>query len=367
MALKFLDGFEQYTTGVQLQSTTYSYQLMSYSSSTSGYKWSGAYSTGGGVDLQAITTIYRTTQTNSKSLTILAYNSLLMAIPTNQAIIVGFGYRTTDLMVGEILNFSNTATYGANAGGLRLIKNELGVISVGSGYSSGSLTTTFGSSNAGALSLNTWCYIEIKVSFHASAGAVEVKVNGESAISVTNQNTLAGLASISGMNLSNNAGSGAYFDDLYVCDTTGAANNDFLGPISVYTLFPSANGTTNNFSVTGAASNYLAVNSAAPDTATYVSSSNTNDKDLYAMGDLPITPTSVPGVMVKARSQKQDNGPRNQQLLIRTSATEATSSSMTATFGSWVNTQAVFEKQADGTTAWDGAAVNAMEVGHKNT
>lgn len=365
MALKFLEGFEQYTTGVQLQSATYSYQLLSYSSSTSGYKWSGAYGTS--TDLQANTTIYRTTQTNSKSLNILSSNSLFMAIPANQSIIVGFGYRTTDLLVGEIVNFSNTATFGANAGGLRLVKNESGIVSVGSGYSSGSLTTTFGSSNAGVLSINTWCYIEIKVSFHASAGAVEVKVNGESVISVTNQNTLAGLASISGMNLSNNTSTGAYFDDLYICDTTGTVNNDFLGPISVYTLFPSANGTTNNFSVTGAASNYLAVNSAVPDTATYVSSSNTNDKDLYAMSDLPITPSAVQGVMVKARSQKQDNGPRNQQLLIRTSATEATSSNMTATFGSWVNTQAVFEKQADGTTAWDGAAVNAMEVGHKNT
>lgn len=75
----------------------------------------------------------------------------------------------------------------------------------------------------------------------------------------------------------------------------------------------------------------------------------------------------VYGVQLRSYVQKLDNGPRSTQLVLKTGASESNTSSFSATMGSWLNAFAVFEKQADGTSGWDVAAVNSMEIGHRNS
>lgn len=366
MALKFIDGFEQYVNATDLNTGSQIYQLSSHSSSIGvNYRWYSCYEGSAYSSIQALTSKYRTAQTNAASLSVNGSTSLFMFFPSNTTLVMGFGFRVDAISSRSILVFYNSATDQNTGSGLHFYLDYNGTIRA---YNE-STNATIASSSSGVVASYTWVYLEFKISFGAS-GSIEVRANGDTIMSATGVNTLCGLTSVSGINFCNNASTADYnyYDDLYICDTSGTANNDFLGPISVYTLFPNANGTTNDFTaIGGAGSNYQSVNTEAPNTATYVESSVTGAKELYQVSDLPITSGTVYGVLVRSLSKKQDSGSRSQQLLIRTSGTEANSASLAATQGTWANMWAIFEKQADGTTAWDITAVNAMEIGHKNT
>lgn len=363
MAIKYMDGFEQYVNNTPLDaSAEYVAHLTACSSSNNSYRWTGVI--GGTAITPYIDNVnYRTPQTNSACLS-LYRSAVSMVFPANESLILGFGYRSDGTLAGDnFLIFHNSLTNDNSASGLHFRLGADGTIYAFNENSN----TTIASSVTGVMSAYSWVYIELKISFSATTGSIDLRVNGNSVISVSGVNTLCGLASVSVLNL---AGSGVvvnYFDDFYICDTTGSVNNDFLGPLSVYTLFPTANGSTNDFTPVGAATNWQAVANEVPTITSYVQSSVTGAKNLYQVMDLPITPTSVPGVLVRTYCQKLDNGPRTFQLVIKTSGVEGNSSNLQATYGTWLNAWAIFEKQADGITSWDGAAINNMEIGHKNT
>ena len=90
-----------------------------------------------------------------------------------------------------------------------------------------------------------WHYLEFKVLVHDTLGTYEVKLDEETILSATGVDTKNANAEaneikhihIQGIEVVNNA---TFIDDLYVCDTTGTNNNDFLGDIEVTTIFPKA-------------------------------------------------------------------------------------------------------------------------------
>lgn len=96
----------------------------------------------------------------------------------------------------------------------------------------------------------SWQYIEFKVLEHDTAGTVEVKRNGSTVCSATALDT-----GVTGGKLTNvrfvatNNGQLDYIDDLYLLDTTGTTNNDFLGDCRVATLHAVSDGATNNFTL----------------------------------------------------------------------------------------------------------------------
>lgn len=266
MALKYIDGFEQYATGNGIA------HIVGKSSSIPYYAWNGY--DGGSTSFSVGTTYFRSAQTNSSSLEIGGYGSLFMNFPADETVILGFGVRTSGNLkdAWTILHFNNVPTYANTSAGLHIQVMGDGSIRM---YNEAT-NTTLDRSAPGVVGALIWQYFEIKISFGASA-AYEVRINGDTVISATGRNTFCGLTSVYGLNLATlaSAGSSTYFDDFYICDTSGTVNNDFLGPISVYTLFPNADGSSTNFTPQGAASNFAAVNSRLPSTATYVQSGTT--------------------------------------------------------------------------------------------
>lgn len=106
-----------------------------------------------------------------------------------------------------------------------------------------------------AIAQNIWSYVEWRVTIHPSAGAFEVRVDGEVWLSATGQNTRATAISLVDslvLGASYYPGGGGTVvdtDDLYICDTTGSANTDFLGDVRVQTLRPSASGASGDFAL----------------------------------------------------------------------------------------------------------------------
>lgn len=207
-------------------------------------------------------------------------------------IIVGFGFRFNALPPTDspILTISNSSTNQVTIG-----LDSSGVLEA----FRGTVTGTLLGASAIPLSINTYYYIECKVTIDNAAGVVNVRVDNATHINLTAQDTdNGGGAAVDQISIGGGgAGSAANidFDDLYVCDTSGSANNDFLGDCRVVVLVPDGAGSSSQWTPS-AGSNFQCVDDNPPDgDGTRVSANAVNDIDTYTFGavGLALTPRGV--------------------------------------------------------------------------
>lgn len=227
--------------------------------------------------------------------------------------------------------------------------------------------TLLGQTDPGVLPLDAWVYVEMKVTVDPSAGAIALRVNGA---------TPPGWSDLTGINTSA-VGDGQldeirftglrqwFGDDLYIADTTGGVNDDFLGDVRVETLYPSGNGT--NSSLVGSdgnsVDNYALVDEAGtPNDSDYVGSGTDLDADTYAYQDLSTAIGEVFGVLVSSRLQKTDAGAISAgDLHLRGATTSGGPSHVLS--ASWQAHRTIWDKDPSDDAAWTIAKVNASEFG----
>jgi hypothetical protein len=108
--------------------------------------------------------------------------------------------------------------------------------------------------SAAVITVGTFYYIEFKVTFSTTVGTYDVHVNGSSVLSGSGVNTANAATTTAGQFYLGTTGSflGApvpTYDDLYICDTSGSTNNNFLGDVRIDCLRPNADGTHSDFAV----------------------------------------------------------------------------------------------------------------------
>jgi hypothetical protein len=284
---------------------------------------------------------------------------VLKTLPGNfQTLIIGFAFRASAAPTGASF-LMQMLDAGTNQIILQL--NSDSTFSFVRG------ATTLNTS-AFAFSLNTWYYIEVKIKVDPSVGTVDLKIDGVNKLSgsgLNTRNTANSTANQVRINSYNLAATNVDIDDVYVCDSGGSANNDFLGDQRVECLSPGGAGNTTQLAVTGAASNYLAVNEAAEDGDTsYVATSTTGQYDTYATGDLSSTPLSIKGTMEVVVARKDDAGTHTAAAVLRSGTTDnvATAGGLTTTFTALTN---IRETDPNTGVAWTASGVNAAEIGVK--
>lgn len=240
-------------------------------------------------------------------------------------------------------------------------------------YSSGGGTfVSYGAASSTVVVPGVWYYIEVKFTSHNSTGSIYVAINGTTEITLTGKDTLlndSGVASaVFGATLPLTTVPSVDFDNIYIADTTGTLNNDFIGPVQVVRLDPNGNGNSSQFVGDDADStnNYLHVDdSGAPDDDTsYVESYTTGNKDTYSFENLPSYVSSVHAVAVKVIGKKNDPSASDLKVVSRSSGTEADS----ANIGLDDNYQlryGIFETDPNTSAAWAASAVDAAEFGIK--
>jgi hypothetical protein len=219
----------------------------------------------------------------------------------------------------------------------------------------------------------TWMYVEVMIVFHPSAGSVTVRQNASQVANVSGLNTApSGNAYASKLVLGQGSGQwcSGLVDDLYVCDGTGSHGNSFLAPNSdglrVYTSYPTGVGTTTQFTSTGVANNWDAVNDAQHDgDSTYVGSATIGAIDLYALGDLPSSAMAVEGVRVGCVARKDDAGTRSIATLVRSGGTNYPQSTQAITDSYGYRGDLIVNDPATA-TLWTPSGVNAIEIGVTN-
>ena len=281
-----------------------------------------------------------------------------MTLPMMTELIMGFAYRATNAGNHAIVHlYQSTASNNGICLGVSGGKFTFSIPSgTGTGTALGTSTTSF--------SANTWYNIELRVKLGSgSSGEVELRINGATEISTVACNTATGSITAYKYALFSGSFSGFitnYFDDFYLCDKSGTENNTFMGPCAVYTLLPTVNGTTNNYTAVGATPQYVCVSSEPYDTAKYVESANVGDLDYYAFEALPITPTSIPAVMASAISSSSYSTTKGTKLRIKY-VTELVSSTIRTNLSAWSRQFFAAGKAPDG-SAWTKAKVDSIEV-----
>ena len=160
--------------------------------------------------------------------------------------------------------------------------------------------------------MTAWNYVEWK----AGAGGVALQINGAPAGSAA---TVLAVPSIFELTAE---GSTMYYDDVYIADTSGAVNNDFLGDVRILPLWPTSDVLAEfDRSDVGAAGNFAMVDDEpGPDEdATYNRTLESGKRDLFGVGGSGLDSSlyAVKGVQVIARARKEDSGLRYLRTVMR--------------------------------------------------
>lgn len=287
---------------------------------------------------------------------------------TSRVVQKNFAAHLSSIIVGMAFKYSGTD--GATAFGLRdgvvnstrITMRSDGRIQIMRGD-----TTVVASSLPGVIPLGEWFYLEAKYAFGETTGAAEVRVNGNTVIGLTNVNTsdsgVSGYSNIIVGAVGTGSAVGAgLVDDLYLCDTSGSVNNDFLGDCRVDAYLPTSDGALSAWTPEPAGVHYTTVDDATPNATDYVSSATVGNKELFGVPDMINTPLSIFGVQLAAAAWKTDAGFREIKNIVRVSGTDYPSSALAVTETSAYKLN-IWDQNPATSTAWTDAAVNAAEWG----
>lgn len=241
------------------------------------------------------------------------------------------------------------------------------IIADGTLFVNGPNTTYLGGTRVN-LDVAEYHYVEMKVYHHNTSGTVEVRVNGCPVFSATNVDTVntGGTTSRVLIGDTHEVGDNQLIrvDDFYVCDGTGSKNNDFLGDVSVRTLWPDGDDTT-QFATTGngsKATHYEQVNMEETLRATdYVEDGTSGNRDKYTLANAADNFNTVHGIMVWAQSRYETSA-TNYHLLIDSNGTEAETSNIAAS-ATFAYDGYVWEDDPDTASAWTNSTINALKSG----
>jgi hypothetical protein len=319
----------------------------------------------------------------------------------------------------RLLVFLDTGTYQVeagidSAGRVRLTRN-------------GTLLAT----SSLSVSPGVWNYWEFKAKI-ASSGSAEIRINGVSFVSFSGntQNTANASANQVQWGPVEMTAGLMYIDDVYLLDSSGTQNNNYLGDVKVLAAFPSANGAVNNFTqaygsrpqntalslgyqimdsngniqeVTTAgttannsgpswntvgggkttdgsvvwtcrgsgsnpgAANWMAVSELAPDDdSSYVVSGTVGNQELYTISG--IAGATIFGTMVSLRADKDDASTRSVRSLVKSGATVVDNGvDYPLTQSSYAYFNALYPLDPNTGSPWTPAALSAAQIGVKVT
>lgn len=342
MALLFFDGFDHFGTNDLL------------------YKWTGVSDT--------LPTISSSYGRNGNG----AYIEW-----SNRGIYRNITAGSTTIIFGVAVRF--TTTFTSSAGHIYCImqaqKSAAGQCHVGvnsSGhvvfYRGDGTVIQEGTTN---LSFNVWYYVEAKIVVATgTGGSYTVRINEAQEFTGSGVNTAqTGVAGwdriwINGMAF----GGQMAVDDIYVCDSTGTVNNDFLGDSLVEVRLPQTDAVAIGANVgltpsTGTDHGAL-VDESTPNTTDYNSSAAVGSKDTYNYSDLTTTGGTVRGVQVHLFAAKANPGSRSICPVVRHGGVDYDGVSRNPST-SWTYYTQLYENNPGTSAPWTISEVNAAQFGMK--
>lgn len=202
---------------------------------------------------------------------------------------------SNDLYIGYAVIYSGfTASGNGNPRAGLKIQGDTAHLTVSAQPDTGRLEIsrngTFVFTSAGAIfAPGVRAYIQV----HVTPTSIEVYSGSNlvANISVSDIGTISyigwGIFKVNNINSTNPQFSETTFTDIYVNNSVGAAPlNGYLGEISVFTLFPNADLSPDDWTVVGAASGWEALENVPPEPSEYIESGTVGDLSAFDLTDL---------------------------------------------------------------------------------
>ncbi len=274
------------------------------------------------------------------------------ALTTDATLIIGFAFKITSGGANNIVVMRTGTTTGM---GVRWL--DTGELSVRLGTSTIDTTTTLG------LLPNTWYWLEFKVVTNNSTGSYELKIGGTTALSGSSIDTQPG-ASAYHDNVYFSSSLSLSIDDLYICDSTGSLNNDFLGNCRVLAIRPTADGTTTDWTPSAGDAYSCVDEHPINDDTDYVESDTTDTLDLYGYADISDV-GDIFGVQINTCCRETDATNFSLKTTIRSGTTNYDDSAQVIGTTNYINKKRIAEVDPDTSAAWTISGLNAAEFGIK--
>lgn len=201
-------------------------------------------------------------------------------------------------------------------------------------------------------------HVEIKIFSDATAGTVQIKINGVLVVDESGLNTDG--SNITGIYFGCCNNNNQYYDNIFIAD-------DWQGELISYLLQPTSD-TAVEFTRSAGAANYALVDDAAQDgDTTYVESNTLNHEDLYGYSDIATTAV-IKAVSIVTVAKRTDATARSIQHVARQGATDYDLDTfvLADAYPAAVQTgQFEVLGAAPDTSAWTPTILNAMSFGFK--
>jgi hypothetical protein len=280
-----------------------------------------------------------------------------------------------EIILGAYIKVSDVGLYGISATGngslLMTIHHDNSNVLISLGLVGRGLRirTQVGlTATVGNVLTNGWNLLELKCKVHDTTGYIYAYVNGLEVYSITGIDTRSSSRVINYVRVYHYLtyqGVG----DIYVCDTSGATNNDVLGSFHVQGLLPDANGDNSDWTPSAAADNYTMVNEHAPSEAEYVESGTSTDQDLYNYESLTGTWDTIFGLQMNSRLALDAAGSETVAVSCLSNVTQSdanfTVDETVISTGDEGKYQRILETDPDTAAAWTTSGVNAVQGGAK--
>lgn len=190
--------------------------------------------------------------------------------------------------------------------------NSTGTISLMRG--DGDSGTVLATSASVVIVSGAYQHVEAKATIDDSAGSMEVRVNGVTAVTVSGVDTkntaIAGTAQFAVRFPSSQASTMlCEFEDIFAWDTSGSNNNDFIGDLKVRMQLVNGDTAVSDWTRNTGANDYEAIDDTAPDSdTTYIEATTVNAVSEFDFTDLPSGVGSIKCVQLTSMMRKTDAG-----------------------------------------------------------
>lgn len=214
--------------------------------------------------------------------------------------------------------------------------------------------------------LGDWHYIEVKALIHSTDGTFSMRVDG---VAVTWDATMTSLvtrglgpAYVDQVRIRKAEFAQAWIDDLYIADTSGGVNDNFLGAVTVQCLLPDTDGTLVDWASSGVGQAAMVDDETPDDDTTYLESSTSGEKFSNRVPLLGTTGTVKAVQVVSCAKRTGGAGPDIKNIVRNSGGTLSEGSSITPETSGYNFHPSVFNT-APGSVAWTPALVNTSQYG----
>lgn len=282
---------------------------------------------------------------------------------------------STELIAGFAWNNVDGDT---NVGTFRFIDNNDNdadlIIDSTSGVATLTMNGQTATTAAAVFTGSVWQHVEMRVRVGTTTGELEIRRGGTQVALLVGVDTQpAGFTGLVGfVVVAANNNINHHMDDLYILDNTGPApQNTFLGDTRVTVLRGKADGTNNDFTPTGSATNFGAINETLHDAdTTFVEAGQLGAKEDYNNSDfvdLGISPGTIFGVQTVNAAKKTDAGTLKYKDQMIVAGVAFSGAEVTATSGVYKMTTFVRDTDPSDSAAWTEAKVAAVGSGFEIT